>query len=145
MPSPTTDHIYTFISACSAPSRQPFWMHLWVVIQIMLMHQYGRIDAYRIGRFNQTSVNRSGGFPKFAQSISSANKFINEIYKFSNNNNPESRYRPQSNRHSCGIRTINYSPKRSSRIIGGTHFPLTIGVLNLLLQSIDDISNVLLI
>lgn len=80
-----------------------------------------RVDAYRIGRFNQTTDNRSGGFPKFAQSFSStANKFIHELYKFSNNN--LERNRPIYNRNTCGIRSINYSPKRTGRIIGGMYF-----------------------
>lgn len=79
-----------------------------------------RIDAYRIGKFNQTTDNRSGGFPKFSQSFSSsANKFIHEFYKFSNNN--LERNRPIYNRNTCGIRTINYSPKRTGRIIGGMY------------------------
>lgn len=78
----------------------------------------GRIDAYRIGKFNQTAATRSGGFPKFSQSYSSsANKYSHEFYKFSNNN--LERNRPLFNRNTCGMRSINYSPKRFSRIIGG--------------------------
>lgn len=116
--------VYAFIFACLSalsPSGQQPWLHFYVLMHIMLIHQQGCVDAYRIERFNQTTGHRSGGFPKFAQSISSStNKFINEIHKY----NHESRYQPPYNRNSCGIRTINYSPKRSGRIIGGTYFPL---------------------
>lgn len=113
-------HVYALLAACSPSlstlSGKQHWIHFHVLMHIMIMHHHCRVDAYRIGRFNQTTPNRSGGFPKFSQSIpSSANKFLNEIYKY----NHESRYRPLYHRNSCGIRTINYSPKRSSRIIGG--------------------------
>lgn len=106
-----------------------FWgSYIWKMLPLTLLigvSMWGsRIDAYRIGKFNQTTDNRSGGYPKFAQSFSSsANKFIHEFYKFSNNN--LERNRPIYSRNACGIRTINYSPKRTGRIIGGRYCTLS--------------------
>lgn len=76
-----------------------------------------RCDAYRIGKFNYTVDNRSGGYQKFPQSFftnAGQNKFIHEFYYSHKHSEPLI-----TNRNTCGTRSVVFNPKRSGKIIGG--------------------------
>lgn len=78
-----------------------------------------RAAAYRIASFNQSVINdkRTGGFPNFPQSFAmsnAGNKFFHGFY-FPQQNAEN----VHSNRNACGTRSVNFTPKRAGKIIGG--------------------------
>ncbi|XP_031629228.1 serine protease 30-like [Contarinia nasturtii] len=89
--------------------RYPFF-RMFLFTLLMNVFIFDRVASYRIGSFNQTYVNRRGGYQKFPQAILSSNG-VNIFYA------------AQKYTNTCGTRSINFNPKRTAKIIGGQSAP----------------------
>lgn len=84
------------------------------------------VDAFHIGNFTTTHKYiandiRSGGYPKFPQSMITHNAYSgNKFYHayFLQQNNPE-----KLSSTGCGTRSVHFNPKRNGKIIGGNTAP----------------------
>lgn len=67
------------------------------------------------------TASRSGGFPKFPQSI--ATTYDNKFYSVAFVNRPKNQESLGTGADACGTRSIKFNPKRYGKIIGGHSVP----------------------